>query len=451
MKKNSNMMKMAIRLSAFMLGIGLLTACKKDRDATSAANTAELVQEVKANAKPFSGSEPTANNAELSFLDAPLSDAKVIGLGEASHGAKEFQNVNHRLIRYLTEKGKLASVGLELDYAAGLYINKYIRREAEGQIYIGDGPFRTEEVVNAIRWMRAYNDTQSAARKLSFYGFDIAVDTKLSVQYLGEYFTKLTLTGYDDIAIALGEFSEEKLPLEYAKRPLEVRNSYRQAIQHLREKLQQDQGPITAQTSEREFQELLHLATVLLQTEEIWSIDANAPGAEKQFSNKRDRFMADNATWMANRTVNDQVTVLWAENSHIGNYYPNPAYDITTMGHHLTQEYGAKYRKILTGFSKGTVNSITTGGPVKIKDKIPSNSINAILTRVGTPQFALLTSNLSNTNKLNTYFQAYHGFLTTGAGYSATNHDYFFLATKVSEAMDILLYFDTVNPATIIP
>ena len=102
--------------------------------------------------------------------------AKVIGLGEASHGNAEFQELKLDVLKVLVEKYDVSSFAMEMDYGEGVIINDYISGRSgmtidEVMNHISFRIYRTEEIRDLIKWMKEYNDLHDD--KLSFYGFDL--------------------------------------------------------------------------------------------------------------------------------------------------------------------------------------------------------------------------------------------------------------------------------------
>src|SRR5882757_1126464 len=60
----------------------------------------DVVAWLKANALPLASSEPGTGFADLAPLRKVIGDARVVALGEATHGTREFFQLKHRLIEY---------------------------------------------------------------------------------------------------------------------------------------------------------------------------------------------------------------------------------------------------------------------------------------------------------------------------------------------------------------
>ena len=112
-----------------------------------------------------------------------IGDARLVLLGEASHGTHEFYQARADITkRLITEKG-LAAVAVEADWPDAYRVNRYVRglnddataREAlAGFKRFPVWMWRNTDVLNFIEWLRQYNNTlPENARKVGFYGLDL--------------------------------------------------------------------------------------------------------------------------------------------------------------------------------------------------------------------------------------------------------------------------------------
>ena len=119
-------------------------------------------------------------------------NVKVIGLGEASHGNAEFQQLKLEVLKVLVDKYDVDCFAMEMDYGEGVIINDYINGHSEMSIdevmsRINFTIYRTEDIRDLIEWMKDYN--RSHGDKLSFYGFDLQnpdVDLKLILDFVAD-------------------------------------------------------------------------------------------------------------------------------------------------------------------------------------------------------------------------------------------------------------------------
>jgi len=119
--------------------------------------------------------EPDSGDEDLQKLSDYFENVRIVGLGESTHGTREFTTMRHRIFRYLVEHHGLDTFFLEADYANCLRVNRYINgakddvKEAVSEI--GLWPWSTTEMVDLVEWMRSYNSQQSS-RNIKFVGVD---------------------------------------------------------------------------------------------------------------------------------------------------------------------------------------------------------------------------------------------------------------------------------------
>ena len=131
---------------------------------------------------------------DLQPLKKVLDGVRLVGLGEATHGTREFFQFKHRLLEFLAKEMGFTVFAIEASYAACLKINEYVLygQGDPAAALAGQGfwTWDTEEVAAMIEWMRQYNLGQSAERKLKFYGYDVQV-VDLAIKLVREYMAKV--------------------------------------------------------------------------------------------------------------------------------------------------------------------------------------------------------------------------------------------------------------------
>jgi erythromycin esterase-like protein/predicted phosphoribosyltransferase len=115
------------------------------------------------------------------LIDA-IGDARLVLLGEASHGTHEFYRARAVITRRLIEEKDFAAVSVEADWPDAYRINRYVRGAGPDQgasEALGDfGRFptwmwRNADVLDFVGWLRAHNDVTPADRRVGFYGLDL--------------------------------------------------------------------------------------------------------------------------------------------------------------------------------------------------------------------------------------------------------------------------------------
>ena len=111
-----------------------------------------------------------------------IGDARVVLIGEATHGTHEFYQERAIITdRLIAEKG-FNAVAVEADWPDAYRVNRYVRGASDDRDSIealGDFQrfpmwmWRNADVVEFVSWLRAYNDTQPADQRVGFYGLDL--------------------------------------------------------------------------------------------------------------------------------------------------------------------------------------------------------------------------------------------------------------------------------------
>lgn len=102
----------------------------------------------------------TAVTPDLAHFDRIVGDARIIGLGESTHGTREFFTEKHRLVRHLVERRGVRVFALEANQRAIAPLDRYVRegvgtaREALRALY---AVWNTEEMLALVEWLRTYN------------------------------------------------------------------------------------------------------------------------------------------------------------------------------------------------------------------------------------------------------------------------------------------------------
>jgi erythromycin esterase len=137
----------------------------------------QVVNWVRSNALRLATSDPRADIDDLRPFAAMVGDARIVSLGESTHGSREHFQLKHRLLRFLVEEKGFTLFGIESGFPACQAINKYVLDgEGEAEDVLAKQTFDfwdTHEVLELVRWMRLYNADPRHVRKLMFYGIDM--------------------------------------------------------------------------------------------------------------------------------------------------------------------------------------------------------------------------------------------------------------------------------------
>lgn len=123
------------------------------------------------------------NPEEFSAYAKPIENitvpqsAKIIALGEATHGNVEFQKLKLDVFKQMIEHNGVRAFAIEGDFGGCEQVNRYIHGEQgtakEAAAAIGFKIYQTDEMAELISYMRQYNESAPEGEDLRFYGFDM--------------------------------------------------------------------------------------------------------------------------------------------------------------------------------------------------------------------------------------------------------------------------------------
>ena len=106
-------------------------------------------------------------------------DARVVLLGEASHGTSEFYRSRAAISKRLIERHGFNIVAVEADWPDAATIDRYVRhrprREGEDRAFerFPTWMWRNAEVDDFVRWLREHNSQRPYEQMAGFFGLDL--------------------------------------------------------------------------------------------------------------------------------------------------------------------------------------------------------------------------------------------------------------------------------------
>src|SRR5215470_17062568 len=137
----------------------------------------EVADWIRGHAIPIATTEAGHGFADLQPLKKVIGTARLVELGEATHGTREFFQLKHRMLEFLVTEMGFNIFGIEATMPEGFDINDYVLTgkgdpgKALAALYFWT--WNTDEVLGMIRWMQQYNADPRHARNVKFYGFDM--------------------------------------------------------------------------------------------------------------------------------------------------------------------------------------------------------------------------------------------------------------------------------------
>jgi erythromycin esterase-like protein len=135
----------------------------------------DAVAWVRQNSIPLKTVEAGNGFADMEALDKVVGEARIVALGEATHGTREFFQLKHRMVEYLATRKGFTIFSIEANMPEAYRLNKYVLAGDGDPKQLLKGMYfwtwNTEEVLDMILWMRDFN--KSGKGRIEFTGFDM--------------------------------------------------------------------------------------------------------------------------------------------------------------------------------------------------------------------------------------------------------------------------------------
>jgi erythromycin esterase-like protein len=342
-----------------------------------------LVAVIRKHAQPLSG-----GLADYDRLVARLGQARIVLLGEATHGSHEFYRERAVITKRLILEHGFSAVAVEADWPDAARVNRYVRGgggDDEATDALRDFTrfpswmWRNADVLDFVGWLRSHNEGRAAPERAGFYGLDLyslhasmravvafldKVDPPAAARARARYgcFDRFgeSMQAYAHSAgLGLGPSCEQEVVTQL----VDLR---RRAADYVR--LDGRLAPDDLFMAEQN-------ARVVRDAEAYYR---TMVGGRVESWNLRDRHMADTLTDLLaflGRTSSAPRVVVWAHNSHVGDARA------TEMGDHGEWNIGQLVREqfggtaVSVGFTthRGTVTAATDwDGPAHRRHVRPS-------------------------------------------------------------------------------
>jgi protein-L-isoaspartate(D-aspartate) O-methyltransferase len=361
------------------------------RPVPQAGVVATLVREV---AEPIGDLEHDPTDA---LLDR-IGDARVVLLGEATHGTSEFYRMRARLTRDLILRRGFTIVAVEADWPDAAQIDRYVRhlpatRASEAAFTrFPTWMWRNREVAELVEWMRAHNaDVTAPERRVGFHGLDL-YSLYTSVAVVLRYLDRVDPEAARVARVRYGCLTPwEGDPAAYGRAV--VTHGYEaceaQAVATLRALL--DERLAYRGDDDDRFLDALQNARVVVGAERYYR--AMYYGSAESW-NLRDQHMFDTLRLLLEFRGPQAKAVVWEHNSHVGNA---AATEMSVRGELnvgllARDAWGDAVYAVGFGTDHGTVAAASEwDGPMEVKQVRPAHaeSYERVCHEAGVPAFAL--------------------------------------------------------------
>ena len=337
-----------------------------------------------------------------------VGSARLVLLGEASHGTHEFYRHRAQITKRLIAEKGFTAVALEADWPDAYRVNRYVRGEgADAEAIDALAGFkrfpawmwRNADVLDFVGWLRAYNDgLPPTAKKVGFYGLDL-YSLHASIEAVLDYLDKVDPEGATRARARYGcfeHFGEDPQRYGYQTGFGLSPSCEREVVTQLLE-LQRRAAEYAGRdgrVAEDDFFYAEQNARLVKNAEQYYRTMFRGRASSW---NLRDRHMAETLhALLAHSEAQGRHAklVLWAHNSHLGDAR---ATDMSgagevNVGQLARERYGND--AVLVGFStyEGTVTAASSwGGPAERKLVRPAlpGSYESLFHETGMPRFLL--------------------------------------------------------------
>ncbi len=384
--------------------------------------TAEQIQWIRDHAIPFASLDPSADMAELQPLKNVIGNARIVGLGEGTHGTSEFFRMKSRLVSFLAQEMGFTIFAIEANMPESYRLNEYVLtgrgdpRELLKGMYFWT--WNTQEVLDMVEWMRQFN--ASGRGRVQFLGFDMQY-ADVAMEYVIRFvrqadpnlLSSVTST-YSSIAAALGNAS---------------------AAQDIVNQLQANRDRYLQTMPAGEVDWAIQNARIVEQATELKS---NSNGTF------RDSSMAANIEWIAAQAPPGSRMVLWAHNYHISK---QPG----AMGAALAQFYGSDYVALGFAFHSGTYRASSNTG-LGVFNAFDSyvGTAEYYFHQTGTPRQILDLRLASQSDPASSWLFSLLWFRSIGA-LRIDGAGEFYSTAQLNKEYDALIFFDQTTAAVGLP
>jgi erythromycin esterase len=403
----------------------------------------EVTAWMKSAAIPLQGTSPEGGVEDMEPLGAAIGDARIVAMGEETHGTHEFFQLKHRMLKYLVEKKGFTVFGLEANWPESLAINDYVVNGNGDPAEALDGLYfwtwNTEEMLDMIRWMRKYNADPKHTKKVKFFGFDMQV-AHVAARNAQMYLEKVDAVEGKAAAALFAPVSNAARERESATiKPKIFWQKMEERIEYLIEQFESRKKAYLGASSMEEWALARHNLEIVREAAEQYSVDQSGS------ISPRDQAMAENVKWILDQEGPEAKMMIWAHNGHVSTA---PLGDGESMGMALRKMYGDEMVVCGLSFGQGSFQALQKGKGLrefKVGAAIPG-SLDAALAGTGIPVFAIDLRNAPRSGVVGDWLNLGQVMRSIGAIYKESSPD-MFLTTVDRHSFDMVFFVSRTTAA----
>jgi erythromycin esterase len=307
---------------------------------------------------------PDAENSDLTARSSPFEDTDVVGLGEATHGTRDFFELKHRVVRHLVEECGFRTIAFETDFAKTRALTEAVQygegtpRDALDEITLW--VWKTEGVLALFEWLREFNENRPMDDRVRVYGMSLSLPAEPASE-LRCYLQRVDPASAETVAERFRSVADTEIPTDDEAATAEYLDTGLELAATIRDRLDEHRQRYVDASSPSEYQFARHLCRHLEQNCEWNELRLENPGQfDPEAFEQRDRYMAENVEWCRKQDPGAGV-VVYAHNTHVKRGSFDMDYEWAqgeTMGEFLDQQIGSRYYPLGTEFARGSFRAI---------------------------------------------------------------------------------------------
>jgi erythromycin esterase len=349
--------------------------------------------------------------AGMAALGAAAGNARIVALGEASYGTREFADLNVRAIQDLVEHHGFTVVAIGANWAEARAIDDYVSAGLGDPALAIEGldawPWETEELLRLVRWMRDWNTAPGPHATLRFAGFDVQPSPAAERRVL-DYLKKYAPEDEGPAALAYSEIRDSGRAVAGAAavaRALDVKHR-----------------ELVGASSDALWRDAREAAAIAWQSRRGFAYRAEA--------------MAATVEWLASEAFPTAKIVLWTHNANVSAAEG-------AMGSWLRRRYSSQLFTVGCAFRGGEVRAFENHEvTVHAVAPSPEGSGDAVLASAGMPQFFLDMRRLPPEGPVARWLAQPHQFHLVGIQWGET-----LLPQAPAKLYDSLIFVETSTSA----
>lgn len=347
----------------------------RPQDSPAVTGRTSLPSMIRDAAEQFSSIE----SADLQPLLGRIGDARVVLIGEASHGTSEFYRMRCKITKALIEQQKFDFVAIEADWPDAYRIHDFVTHKQREEPHYWEAfsrfptwMWRNQEVLEFIHWLRDFNLKRPREKRVGFYGLDL-YSMFTSIHRVVRYLKRVDPAAAELARQRYGCLTPwQQDPAAYGQATLTHR--YRSCEEHVVQMLR-DMATRRMEAAVRDGEELFDAqlnAQLVADAERYYRIMYY--GSDESW-NHRDRHMFQTLLLLQRRYGPESKAVVWEHNSHLGNAAATQfgRHGQINVGQLCREQFGDEMYAIGQGTDHGTVAAASHwDGKVEFKQVRPS-------------------------------------------------------------------------------